>query len=95
MICSNGEFLAFVKAGGYLERSWWSEEGWRWRTFRNAKWPTFWERSGPAGLNTFRLRLVFETVDLPEALPAVVNVHEAHAFCAWLSAQHGVKVWKP
>jgi iron(II)-dependent oxidoreductase len=27
---SNGEFLAFVEAGGYRQRRHWSEEGWRW-----------------------------------------------------------------
>lgn len=39
---TNGEFAAFVRAGGYGARKWWSEEGWGWRTFRNVKWPTFW-----------------------------------------------------
>jgi formylglycine-generating enzyme required for sulfatase activity len=39
---TNGEFAAFVRAGGYGQRKWWSEEGWGWRTFRNVKWPTFW-----------------------------------------------------
>jgi gamma-glutamyl hercynylcysteine S-oxide synthase len=27
---TNGEFLEFVEAGGYRERRFWSEEGWRW-----------------------------------------------------------------
>ena len=39
---TNGEFHAFVKAGGYNDRALWSDDGWRWRTFRNVKWPTFW-----------------------------------------------------
>jgi hypothetical protein len=39
---TNGEFHAFVRAGGYNERRWWTAEGWGWRTFRNVKWPTFW-----------------------------------------------------
>lgn len=39
---TNGEFHAFVKAGGYNTAALWSKEGWGWRTFRNVKWPTFW-----------------------------------------------------
>lgn len=39
---TNGEFHAFVRAGGYTERRWWGADGWGWRTFRNVKWPTFW-----------------------------------------------------
>ena len=27
---TNGEFLAFVEAGGYRERRFWSDEGWQW-----------------------------------------------------------------
>ncbi len=91
-LCSNGEFLEFVKHGGYNDARWWSAEGWKWRTFRNAKWPTFWVPDGPAGLHQYRLRLVFEDVAWAPALPAVVNFHEAKAFCAWLSDKHAVRV---
>ena len=33
----SGEFLEFVRAGGYSEEKHWTEDGWNWRTFRNAK----------------------------------------------------------
>ena len=46
---SNAEFLEFVRDGGYRSEQWWGAEGWRWRTFRNAKWPTFWVPDGPQG----------------------------------------------
>lgn len=39
---TNGEFLEFVRAGGYENQSLWTEEGWRWRSYREAKHPTFW-----------------------------------------------------
>jgi hypothetical protein len=86
-LVSNAEFLAFVRDGGYHSTAWWSEEGWRWRTFRNAKWPAFWVPEGPQGLHRYRLRLVFEVVDMPPCLPAVVNHHEARAYANWLSAK--------
>ena len=44
---TNGELLEFVASGGYRDRRYWSDEGWGWRTFRNAKWPTFWVAVGP------------------------------------------------
>lgn len=41
-LISNKEFLEFVRAKGY-ERNWlWSEEGWKWVQFRQAKHPAFW-----------------------------------------------------
>jgi len=41
-VITNGEFLAFVEAGGYTKQELWTEEGWRWVQFRQAKHPTFW-----------------------------------------------------
>ena len=39
---TNGEFLEFVVAGGYEDKVYWSEEGWRWKQYRQAKHPVFW-----------------------------------------------------
>lgn len=84
-LISNGEFWQFVASGGYSEPRYWSAEGWQWRTFRNAKWPTFWMPEGPAGLHRYHLRLCFETVPMQWRWPALVNFHEAKAFCSWKS----------
>jgi 5-histidylcysteine sulfoxide synthase len=80
---SNGEFLQFVRDGGYREQRHWSADGWGWRTFRNAKWPTFWSSCGPSNLHQYRLRTVYDLVPMPWAWPAEVNAHEAAAFCNW------------
>lgn len=85
VLVSNGEFWQFVAEGGYHEKEYWSEVGWRWRSFRNVKWPTFWVPDGPAGGNQYRLRACFEIVPMQWEWPAVVNYHEARAFCAWKS----------
>lgn len=82
-LVTNAELLDFVQAGGYREARYWSQDGWGWRTFRNAKWPTFWVPEGPQGLHQFKLRTCFEQVDLPLDWPAVVNFYEAHAYLAW------------
>jgi len=82
-LITNGEYLEFVKAGGYSERSYWSETGWGWRCFRNALAPTFWESQGPRGFHDYKLRTVFEEIAMPWDWPAIVNYHEARAYCAW------------
>ncbi len=84
-LISNGEFLGFVQASGYGEQRFWSEEGWKWRTFRNTKWPVFWIPEGPQGLHEYKLRLCFEVVPMQWSWPAIVNYHEAKAYCAWRS----------
>lgn len=86
-LATNGEFLEFVKAGGYRERRFWSEDGWGWRRFRNAQHPFFWVRNGPAGSHKYLLRHMFELGELALGLPAVVNHHEAKAFCNWKQEQ--------
>lgn len=88
-LISNGEFHAFVAAGGYREERWWTPEGWAWRQFRNSKWPSFWVPDGPAGLNQFRLRTTFEVVEMQWCWPVCVNFHEAKAYAAWMSEREG------
>lgn len=41
-LVTNREYLKFIKEGGYNKKRFWSEEGWSWKTFREAKHPTFW-----------------------------------------------------
>jgi len=37
-----GSFSAFVEAGGYSNESYWSEQGWAWRTAAHIEKPRFW-----------------------------------------------------
>lgn len=82
-LISNKDFLEFVKSGGYTQDQHWSEEGLLWRKFRNTKRPTFWMAAGPEGLHDYKLRTIFEVIDLPLSWPVEVNHHEAQAFCDW------------
>lgn len=86
---SNGDFLEFVKAGGYREEKYWSEEGWSWRKFGNTKWPSFWVPNGPEGLHTYVLRTCFDERAMPLDWPVVVNAHEALAFANWKTESTG------
>ena len=63
--------------------------GWKWRSFRNAKWPSYWVGEGPQGLNQFSLRLLFDVVPMAWDLPVCVNMHEATAFAIWKSQKSG------
>ncbi len=86
-LITNGEFYEFVKSGDYSQDKYWLPEGLAWRKFRNTKRPTFWMASGPEGLHEYKLRTLFEVIDMPWDWPVEVNHHEAKAYCAWKQAQ--------
>lgn len=90
-LVSNGEFHAFVAAGGYENDSYWSEEGWSWRQFAGAHHPTFWIDCD----GHWQLRLMTEVIDMPWDWPAEVNYHEAKAFCLWWGEQSGQSIRLP
>jgi len=87
-LITNGDFLAFLQDSGYSKREYWSEQGWKWKSYRNSKFPTFWVKNGPTGLpHTYNLRLIFELVEMPWDWPVSVNLHEASAYAAWKTAK--------
>jgi len=94
MLVSNAEYLAFVRAGGYRDANWWTDEGWAWRGFTKAVMPTFWV-GDPHDADGLRLRLMTEEVAMPWDWPVEVNQLEASAFCRWKAAQTGRPVQLP
>ncbi|GGS34100.1 ergothioneine biosynthesis protein EgtB [Actinokineospora fastidiosa] len=77
---SNGDYLAFIDAGGYDDPRWWSESGWAHRMKASLSAPRFWERDGDRWVRT-RFGVV-EPVPLDE--PVVhVCFHEAAAYAKW------------
>lgn len=89
---TNGEFHEFVMDNGYQQQELWTQDGWGWRTFNNAKCPTFWERTGPQGLHEYNLRVMFDEIEMCWDWPVDVNCHEAQAFCRWKAKQDGSDV---
>jgi ergothioneine biosynthesis protein EgtB len=75
------EFLRFVEAGGYEERSWWDERGWTWRVRRGMSHPLSWERAARGWL----CRTLFEEVPLEEVgdWPVYVSWAEAAAYARY------------
>jgi iron(II)-dependent oxidoreductase len=77
---SNGQYLAFMDAGGYEDQRWWSERGWAFRNEANLVAPRFWQRDGDHWVRT-RFGVV-ERIPVDE--PVVhVCFFEAQAYAAW------------
>ena len=91
-LVSNQEMLAFVEAGGYKDRKYWSQEGSDWLDFSQAEHPVYWTKSDDG---SFKLRTMLELIDLPWNWPAEINYLEAKAFCNWKSEQTGTHVRMP
>lgn len=90
-LVSNGEFLAFVEAGGYADDSLWLEEGLAWRKFAKAEHPSFWVPSASG----WKLRLMAEEIPMAWDWPVETNYHEAKAFCNWKARESGLPVRLP
>jgi 5-histidylcysteine sulfoxide synthase len=84
LVC-NGEYFRFIIDGGYRKQSYWSEDGWNWRSFRDIQYPTFWVVSSKNGALEYKLRTCFEVIEMRWEYPVIVNYFEAKAFCAWKS----------
>ena len=76
---TQSEYAAFIDAGGYREREFWSSEGWQWVQEVGAEGHVYWRKEG----NWQRRR--FDTwVDLePHRAVIHVNWFEADAYCRW------------
>ena len=76
---TNGQFLEFVRDGGYGESRWWRPEDWAWVQAEQVEHPHFWNRAG----NGWSYRGMFEELPLPEAWPVYVTWAEANAYSRW------------
>jgi ergothioneine biosynthesis protein EgtB len=78
---TNREFAAFVEAGGYRAREFWSDAGWAWRDRQRAERPVYWL---PKTEGVWTWRRYDRTEVLPADAPVVlVSWHEAEAWCRW------------
>jgi iron(II)-dependent oxidoreductase len=76
---SNGEYLEFMSAGGYDNRSFWDDHDWNWRQSAGITHPVFWTRKNGA----WHWRGMFEEIPLPTDWPVYVSRAEASAYARW------------
>ena len=84
---TNEEYLKFVRAGGYEERSYWKPEDWEWIGRGRIAHPQYWvQRSSSRAADPdtqWEYRAMFGTIPLPLSWPVYVSHAEASAFAHW------------
>jgi ergothioneine biosynthesis protein EgtB len=80
---TNGRFLEFVDAGGYVDARWWTPKDWAWVQRARVQHPLFWARRDGA----WWWRGMFEWIPLPCSWPVYVSHAEASAFSRWAEAR--------
>jgi ergothioneine biosynthesis protein EgtB len=76
---TNGEFLEFVRSGGYQDRALWGDAGWDWIQARHMQYPLFWLDCG----DHWCYRSMFESIPIPLSWPVYVSHAEATAYARW------------
>jgi ergothioneine biosynthesis protein EgtB len=77
---TNGEFLQFMRAGGYDDRSFWSDADWKWIKGQNIGHPLFWRE----GQGSWFYQTMFEEIPLPVDWPVYVSHAEASAYARFV-----------
>ena len=76
---TNGQYLEFLRSGGYQHRPLWTETAWRWKEQEGVQHPLFWKAVDGRWL----LRTMFDEIPLPLDWPVYVSHAEAVAYAAW------------
>ena len=76
---TNGQYLEFIRAGGYEEKSLWSDAGWEWTQSQGIRHPKFWTPQG----EKWSYRGMFAEAPLPLDWPVYVSHAEATAYARW------------
>jgi ergothioneine biosynthesis protein EgtB len=83
-LVTNGEYLAFIEAGGYDTPALWLSEGWDWVRANRIAQPVYWERAG-ADWSEFTL---YGQQPLDTRRPAThISYFEADAYARWAGAR--------
>jgi len=88
-LISNQDYLTFVKAGGYQNNEFWTEEGQQWLSYKKATMPRFWlkkDSDDTGKQDSYYQRNLVDEIPLPLDWPVEVNYLEAKAYCNWQSS---------
>jgi ergothioneine biosynthesis protein EgtB len=84
-LVTNGEFLAFIEAGGYRSAHLWLAEGWDWVRSAQLACPLYWQRDEAGHWHEFTL---FGLRPLDLQAPAThLSLFEADAYAHWAGAR--------
>ena len=84
-LVTNGEFLAFIEAGGYRSAHLWLAEGWDWVRSAQLACPLYWQRDEAGHWQEFTL---FGLRPLDLQAPAThLSLFEADAYAHWAGAR--------
>ena len=84
-LVTNGEYLAFIAAGGYFNASLWLAEGWDWVRSQNLNSPIYWQQDDQGQWQEFTLHGA-QALDLNR--PAThLSLYEADAYANWAGAR--------
>jgi len=79
-LVTNADYVEFIAAGGYRDRSAWSADGWAWLERERAEAPLFWDRDGDG----WSRRRFDEVEPVPPHEPVQhVSWYEADAYARW------------
>jgi ergothioneine biosynthesis protein EgtB len=84
-LVTNGEFAAFIDAGGYRDAGLWLAEGWDWICTQGFDKPLYWHRGGDGRWFEFTL-MGLQPLD-PERPLTHVSLFEADAYAHWAGAR--------
>ncbi len=90
-LVSNGEFMEFVRDGGYENPEYWDDEGKKFLQISAAKHPTFWHVEN----GIYKYRTLSAIIDMPQNWPVDVNALEAEAFCRYKSKKEALQYSLP
>jgi ergothioneine biosynthesis protein EgtB len=84
-LVTNGEFLAFIEAGGYRDAAPWLAEGWDWACAQGLEMPLYWRRDDNGDWFEFTL-LGLQPLDPARPLTHI-SLFEADAYAHWAGAR--------
>ncbi len=82
---TNGEWLAFVEAGGYARAGLWLSDGWAWRNEHDIRHPLYWRIDADGRYYEYTCH--GETPLDPNAPVCHISGYEATAFAEWFGAR--------
>jgi iron(II)-dependent oxidoreductase len=80
---TNGQYLEFIRAGGYQDSAFWNQNDWKWIEQEGVRHPHYWNRDRSTHKEVWMLGDMFGIRPLPLSWPVYVSHAEAAAYALW------------